>query len=193
MRYSPFPDFLGLVNVFYAPLNVGQVNRLSRFLLPEPTSPPQNVTFRLQSSNTVAFSWEPPAAMHRNGHITHYSVQFRKRSSDFSAEDRNTSHTRMVFSQLSEKTDYTMRVRACTAKGCGPWSQNLTASTPGDIPSAPTNVQAVATSDQSVEVWWDEMPYFGDILGYQVGVACRYWCGRHRRSRVVVFVSNRRP
>ncbi|KAG0428853.1 hypothetical protein HPB47_024186, partial [Ixodes persulcatus] len=134
----------------------------------EPTSPPQNVTFRLQSPNTVAFSWEAPAAMHRNGHITHYSVQFRKKSSEFSAEDRNTSRTRMVFSSLSEKTDYTMRVRACTAKGCGPWSQNLTASTPGDIPSAPTNVQAVATSDQSVEVWWDEMPYFGDILGYQV-------------------------
>uniref|UniRef100_A0A131YFQ3 protein-tyrosine-phosphatase n=1 Tax=Rhipicephalus appendiculatus TaxID=34631 RepID=A0A131YFQ3_RHIAP len=134
----------------------------------EPTSPPQNVTFRLQSPTTVVFTWEPPIPVHRNGHITHYSVQFRRRSSDFSADDRNTSHTRVVFSSLDEKTDYTMRVRACTAKGCGPWSENLTASTPGDIPSAPTNVQAVATSDQSVEVWWDEMPYFRDILGYQV-------------------------
>ncbi|KAL3207335.1 hypothetical protein MRX96_052688, partial [Rhipicephalus microplus] len=134
----------------------------------EPTSPPQNVTFRLQSPTTVVFTWEPPIPVHRNGHITHYSVQFRRRSSDFSADDRNTSHTRVVFSSLDEKTDYIMRVRACTAKGCGPWSENLTASTPGDIPSAPTNVQAVATSDQSVEVWWDEMPYFRDILGYQV-------------------------
>ncbi|XP_037557275.1 tyrosine-protein phosphatase Lar-like isoform X4 [Dermacentor silvarum] len=134
----------------------------------EPTSPPQNVTFRLQSPTTVVFTWEPPSPLHRNGHITHYSVQFRRRSSDFSADDRNTSHTRVVFSSLDEKTDYIMRVRACTAKGCGPWSENLTASTPGDIPSAPTNVQAVATSDQSVEVWWDEMPYFRDILGYQV-------------------------
>ncbi|XP_077498926.1 tyrosine-protein phosphatase Lar isoform X3 [Amblyomma americanum] len=134
----------------------------------EPTQPPQNVTFRLQSPTTVVFTWEPPSPLHRNGHITHYSVQFRRRSSDFSADDRNTSHTRVVFSSLDEKTDYIMRVRACTAKGCGPWSENLTASTPGDIPSAPTNVQAVATSDQSVEVWWDEMPYFRDILGYQV-------------------------
>ncbi|XP_049275010.1 receptor-type tyrosine-protein phosphatase delta isoform X2 [Rhipicephalus sanguineus] len=134
----------------------------------EPTSPPLNVTFRLQSPTTVVFTWEPPIPVHRNGHITHYSVQFRRRSSDFSADDRNTSHTRVVFSSLDEKTDYIMRVRACTAKGCGPWSENLTASTPGDIPSAPTNVQAVATSDQSVEVWWDEMPYFRDILGYQV-------------------------
>ncbi|KAL3172893.1 hypothetical protein MRX96_012639 [Rhipicephalus microplus] len=133
-----------------------------------PRRPPQNVTFRLQSPTTVVFTWEPPVPVHRNGHITHYSVQFRRRSSDFSADDRNTSHTRVVFSSLDEKTDYIMRVRACTAKGCGPWSENLTASTPGDIPSAPTNVQAVATSDQSVEVWWDEMPYFRDILGYQV-------------------------
>lgn len=134
----------------------------------EPTSPPLNITFRLQSPTTVAFTWEAPSPLHRNGYITHYSVQFRRRSSESSADDRNTSQTRMVFSGLDEKSDYTMRVRACTAKGCGPWSQNLTASTPGDIPSAPTNVQAVATSDQAVEVWWDEVPYFGDILGYQV-------------------------
>lgn len=42
--------------------------------------------------------------------------------------------------------------------------------TPGDVPPAPTNVQAVATSDQSVEVWWDQVPYFLDILGYEVSV-----------------------
>ncbi|XP_064477479.1 tyrosine-protein phosphatase Lar-like isoform X1 [Ornithodoros turicata] len=134
----------------------------------EPTLPPQNISFRLQSPTTAAFTWEAPPPLHQNGHITHYSVQFRRRASDFGAEDRNTSHTRIVFSSLDEKTDYIMRVRACTSKGCGPWSENLTVSTPGDIPSAPTNVQAVATSDQSVEVWWDEVPYFRDILGYQV-------------------------
>lgn len=40
--------------------------------------------------------------------------------------------------------------------------------TPGDVPPAPTNVQALSTSETSVEVWWDEMPFFNDILGYHV-------------------------
>lgn len=40
--------------------------------------------------------------------------------------------------------------------------------TPGDAPPAPTSVQALATSETSVEVWWDEMPFFNDILGYTV-------------------------
>ena len=40
--------------------------------------------------------------------------------------------------------------------------------TPGDVPPAPTNVQALSTSETSVEIWWDEMPFFGDILGYHV-------------------------
>lgn len=40
--------------------------------------------------------------------------------------------------------------------------------TPGNVPPAPTNVQALSTSETSVEVWWDEMPFFNDILGYHV-------------------------
>lgn len=40
--------------------------------------------------------------------------------------------------------------------------------TPSDGPPAPNNVQALSTSETSVEVWWDEMPYFGQVLGYTV-------------------------
>ncbi|UYV73148.1 PTPRD [Cordylochernes scorpioides] len=71
-------------------------------------------------------------------------------------------------SSLDENMEYVFRVRAYTVRGGGPWSTRLAVETPGDVPPAPTNVQAMATSDQSVEVWWDEVPYFHDILGYQV-------------------------
>lgn len=40
--------------------------------------------------------------------------------------------------------------------------------TPGSVPPAPTNVQALSTSETSVEVWWDEVDFFDQILGYQV-------------------------
>ncbi|KAF8786934.1 Receptor-type tyrosine-protein phosphatase like protein [Argiope bruennichi] len=97
-----------------------------------------------------------------------YKVPLFHKSSDGSVMERNTTETRMVFSNLDENTEYTFQVNAFTKKGAGPWSPRMTVQTPGDVPPAPTNVQAVATSDQSVEVWWDPVPYFLDILGYEI-------------------------
>lgn len=72
------------------------------------------------------------------------------------------------YSSLDENTEYVYRVRAYTIRGPGPFSSPITVHTPGDVPTAPTNVQAMATSEQTVEVWWDQVPYFLDILGYKV-------------------------
>lgn len=60
------------------------------------------------------------------------------------------------------------RVRAYTSLGPGPWTESVVIITPGDAPPAPTDVQAMATSETSVEVWWDEVPFFNDILGYTI-------------------------
>lgn len=132
-----------------------------------PTAPPQNFSYRLQSPTTIVITWGPPLLQYRNGQITHYGLHFHK-SSDQSPLEYNTTETRKVYSSLDENTEYVFRVRAYTGKGPGPWSNRLNLNTPGDVPPAPTNVQAMATSEQSVEVWWDEVPYFLDILGYQV-------------------------
>lgn len=132
-----------------------------------PTAPAQNVSYRLQSPTTVVVSWDPPLPQYRNGHITHFGYQFHK-SSDSYPSERNTTISRMVFSSLDESTEYYFRTRAFTSKGGGPWSSPSTILTPGDVAPAPSNVAAMATSDQSVEVWWDGVPYFVHILGYQV-------------------------
>ncbi|CAL1265790.1 unnamed protein product [Larinioides sclopetarius] len=132
-----------------------------------PTAPPQNLTHNLQSPTTVVISWDPPVAQYRNGKILHYGVQFHK-ALESKAPERNTTASRLVFSGLDENTEYVYRVRAYTAKGPGPWSSPATVHTPGDVPTAPTNVQAMATSETTVLVWWDQVPYFLDILGYKV-------------------------
>ncbi|XP_055931726.1 tyrosine-protein phosphatase Lar-like isoform X3 [Argiope bruennichi] len=132
-----------------------------------PTAPPQNLTHNLQSPTTVVISWDPPVAQYRNGKILHYGVQFHK-ALESKAPERNTTASRLVFSALDENTEYVYRVRAYTAKGPGPWSSPATVHTPGDVPTAPTNVQAMATSETTVLVWWDQVPYFLDILGYKV-------------------------
>ncbi|XP_076353516.1 tyrosine-protein phosphatase Lar-like isoform X3 [Tachypleus tridentatus] len=132
-----------------------------------PTAPPQNISNHLQSPTTVLVTWSPPLRQYINGKIILYQIQFY-RASDQNPETKNTTLTRLVFSDLDENTEYLFRVRAMTSAGFGPWSRLESVHTPGDVPSAPTNVQAMATSDQSVEVWWDEVPYFLDILGYRV-------------------------
>ncbi|GFU37481.1 tyrosine-protein phosphatase Lar [Nephila pilipes] len=132
-----------------------------------PTAPPQNMSHNLQSPTTVVISWDPPVAQYRNGRIVYYGVQFHK-ALDAKAPEKNTSATRLVFSGLDENTEYVYRVRAYTGRGPGPWSSPATVHTPGDVPTAPTNVQAMATSEQTVLVWWDQVPYFLDILGYKV-------------------------
>lgn len=132
-----------------------------------PGAPPQNISYRLQTPTTVVITWDSPAPEYRNGRITNYGLHFQK-PVDSSPEERFTNETRMVFSSLSENAEYTCKIRAFTSKGPGPWSNRILIHTPGDVPPAPINVQAMATTEKSVEVWWDQMPFFADILGYTV-------------------------
>lgn len=73
-----------------------------------------------------------------------------------------------VFTNLEENTDYVFHVRAHTSQGAGPYSDKTTVHTERDIVRAPMSVQAVATSDQSVEVWWESVPSRSKVIGYQV-------------------------
>ncbi|XP_022247809.1 tyrosine-protein phosphatase Lar-like isoform X3 [Limulus polyphemus] len=132
-----------------------------------PTAPPQNITHYLQSPTTLVIRWNPPLSQYSNGRVIQYGILFHKASED-TTKEKNITAIRSVFSSLDENTKYVFRVRAYTLVGPGPWSSRLIVDTQGDGPSAPTNVQAMATSDQSLEVWWDEVPYFPDILGYQI-------------------------
>lgn len=132
-----------------------------------PKLPPQNVSFRLQSPTTVVITWDPPPANSRNGKISGYGLHWH-RSSESNPSEQNTVHTRVVFSSLDEHQEYSFKVRAYTNKGPGPWSNEIFINTPQDVPPAPQNVQAMATSDQSVEVWWDEVKFFDDITGFRV-------------------------
>jgi netrin-G3 ligand len=73
-----------------------------------PRSPPQNMTYRLQSPTTVVVNWDPPLPQYKNGKISGYGVNFHKLSNQL-PEEHNTSQTRMVFSSLDENTEFTFR------------------------------------------------------------------------------------
>ncbi|XP_075224407.1 tyrosine-protein phosphatase Lar isoform X3 [Lycorma delicatula] len=133
-----------------------------------PTGPPANLSHHFQTPDVVCVTWDMPLRMHRNGQITHYDVQFHKKLDQSNVMDRNTTQTKAVFSNLEENADYVFRVRAHTSAGPGPWSDRVGVTTDRDIIRAPMGVKAVATSDQSVEVWWEPVPSRGKIIGYQL-------------------------
>ncbi|XP_076680114.1 tyrosine-protein phosphatase Lar isoform X4 [Andrena cerasifolii] len=134
----------------------------------EPTGPPTNLSYFFQTPDTVCVTWDTPIRQHRNGQIIGYDVQFNKKNDHSTAIDRNTTKTRAVFTNLEENTEYVFHVRAHTARGSGPYSEKITIITEKDIGRAPMSVKAVATSDTSVEVWWEPVPNRGKIVGYQI-------------------------
>ncbi|BET03182.1 phosphatase [Nesidiocoris tenuis] len=139
-------------------------------LTPEgpPTGPPTNLSHHFQTPDVVCLTWEPPTRAQRNGQIIRYDVQFQKKLDQSTIMDRNTTHTKAVFSNLEESSEYSFRVRAHTKSGSGPWSDKTVVTTDRDIVRAPMGVRAVATSDQSVEVWWESVPSRTSIIAYQI-------------------------
>ena len=91
-----------------------------------PASPPNNVTAISISSTTTRVTWEEVPAINQSGIITQYEVEYNQ--STFSgATMYNTttvnSPTLMVdLTGLEEYVEYSIRVRAYTSVGAGPYS-----------------------------------------------------------------------
>ncbi|XP_076625271.1 tyrosine-protein phosphatase Lar isoform X9 [Colletes latitarsis] len=134
----------------------------------EPSGPPTNLSYFFQTPDTVCVTWDMPLRKYRNGQIIGYDIQFNKKNDHSTIIDRNTTKTRAVFTNLEENTEYVFHVRAHTSKGSGPYSEKITIITDKDIGRAPMSVKAVATSETSVEVWWEAVPNRGKIAGYQI-------------------------
>ncbi|KAL0270992.1 UNVERIFIED_CONTAM: hypothetical protein PYX00_008241 [Menopon gallinae] len=139
-------------------------------LTPEgpPTGPPVNISYRFQTPDVVCITWATPAREHRNGQITYYDIQFHKKIDRTTVPDRNTTQTKAVFTNLEESTEYVFHIRAHTSQGAGPFSEKITIKTERDMMRAPMNVEAFATSEQSVEVWWEPVPGRSKVIGYQL-------------------------
>jgi receptor-type tyrosine-protein phosphatase F len=133
-----------------------------------PTGPPSNISYRFQTPDVVCITWNAPLREHRNGQILRYDIQFHKKIDHGQGGERNTSNTKAVFTNLEESTEYIVRIRAYTKQGAGPYSEKISVETERDMGRAPMSVQAVATSEQTVEVWWESVPSRGRLLGYKV-------------------------
>ncbi|XP_023163376.2 tyrosine-protein phosphatase Lar isoform X4 [Drosophila hydei] len=150
-------------------IGIGQ-ETVKIFQTPEgiPGGPPSNITKRFQTPDVLCVTWDPPTRDHRNGLITRYDVQFHKKIDHGLGSERNMTLRKAVFTNLEENTEYIFRVRAYTKQGAGPFSEKLIIETERDMGRAPMSVQAVATSEQTAEIWWEPVPSRGKLLGYKI-------------------------
>lgn len=133
-----------------------------------PSGPPANISVRFQTPDIVCITWDPPTREHRNGQITRFDVQFHKKIDHGLGSERNMTLRKAVFTNLEENTEYIFRVRAYTKQGAGPLSEKILIETERDMGRAPMSVQAVATSEQTAEIWWEPVPSRPQLLGYKI-------------------------
>ena len=122
----------------------------------------------LQTPDVVEISYEPPPEESRNGQITVYDIVIWKSSSPDEKRQRSTTEQKTVFTDLEEDTQYMFSVRATTRKGYGPWSTQVSFRTDRNVVRAPEKVRAMATSDSSIEVWWEAVPLRTKVIGYYI-------------------------
>lgn len=111
----------------------------------------------------MSITWDPPLREHRNGQILRYDIQFHKKIDHGLGNERNTTLRKAVFANLEQNTEYVIRIRAYTKQGSGQFSEKLIVATERDMGRAPMQVQGIATSEQTVEVWWEPGKEFSNI------------------------------
>ncbi|CAG0888961.1 unnamed protein product [Darwinula stevensoni] len=141
----------------------------TEFTTPEgpPTSPPTNISFNFITSSIIMLKWDVPESSRCHGRILGYTLRFIKKMDESLILERNMSTPKMVMTGLEEDTSYYFRISANTIGGIGPFSERMYLTTIPEIVRAVRNVRAKATSNDSLEVWWDDTPR-RSIVGFRI-------------------------
>ena len=95
-------------------------------LISEPNAPPSNVQAITISSTAIMVTWDPVPEIDRNGIITQYEVEFNQSTfneiSTSNLTTTNGSQLMVELEGLEEYVEYSVRVRAYTSVGPGPFS-----------------------------------------------------------------------
>ena len=86
------------------------------------------------TSTSIRVSWEEVPAIDQNGVITQYEVEYNQSTFDSVPTTQNiiVNSTMTVLTGLEEYVEYSIRVRAYTSVGPGPYSDVVTVTTNED-------------------------------------------------------------
>ena len=91
-----------------------------------PNAPPDNVQAITRSSTAILVTWDPVPDIDRNGIITQYQVEFNQNTFNEISTSNLTNTTgpqlMLELGGLEEYVEYSVRVRAYTSEGPGPFS-----------------------------------------------------------------------
>lgn len=101
-----------------------------------PTGPPQNFSVTVNDSRSLVLDWTTPLPQDVNGIVTDYTINVISSivNSSFQIGSNVTTYT---LTSLRPYITYTCIVAAHTSIGRGPFSTNVTLTTPEDAPEAP--------------------------------------------------------
>ncbi|KAJ8735937.1 hypothetical protein PYW07_007557 [Mythimna separata] len=120
-----------------------------------PEAPPERVRCEALSAQSVRVWWEPPPPALRGGVLLGYEVLYETVDElDSQVETRRSGGMETVLQALQRAANYSIAVRARTAAGTGPTSEPVYCVTHEDIPGAPMDIKAVASSEDTVVVSW---------------------------------------
>ncbi|XP_047564581.1 cell adhesion molecule DSCAM [Lutra lutra] len=146
-----------------------------------PDGPPQEVHLEPLSSQSIRVTWKAPKKHLQNGIIRGYQIGYREYSTggnfQFNIISIDTTGDSEIYTldNLSKFTQYGLVVQACNRAGTGPSSQEIITTTLEDVPSyPPENVQAIATSPESISISWSTLSKEA-LNGILQGFRVIYW------------------
>ncbi|KAF2355841.1 Fibronectin type III, partial [Trinorchestia longiramus] len=122
-----------------------------------PSAPPREVRCSALSSDRLQVSWGAPDPKHHNGQIQGYRVEYELWES---WQDEGTLHRSQTVGQtivlkgLEAATNYSVRVRAYTQAGDGPWAEAIACLTDEDVPGRPLSVRGIVSGKKAFIVSW---------------------------------------
>ncbi|XP_055950621.1 receptor-type tyrosine-protein phosphatase F-like [Argiope bruennichi] len=124
------------------------------------------------TNTTIVVKWNEPDPF--NGPILSYEIKWRKELDNVSIDSQSVNSTTFKIDDLDPYTEYAIQVKASTEAGSGPWSSVLSVLTDVGIPSVPTNLIALNTTENSIFISWNEPELAnGPSLEYVVSWAMR--------------------
>ncbi|XP_055975300.1 cell adhesion molecule DSCAM isoform X1 [Sorex fumeus] len=146
-----------------------------------PDGPPQEVHLEPISSQSIRVTWKAPKKHLQNGIIRGYQIGYREYSTggnfQFNIVSIDTTGDSEIYTldNLNKFTQYGLVVQACNRAGTGPSSQEIITTTLEDVPSyPPENVQAIATSPESISISWSTLSKEA-LNGILQGFRVIYW------------------
>ncbi|XP_071994900.1 cell adhesion molecule DSCAM isoform X6 [Engystomops pustulosus] len=146
-----------------------------------PDGPPQEVQLDPVSSQSIRVTWKAPKKHLQNGIIRGYQIGFREYSTggnyQFNIITVDTTGDSEVYTldNLKKFTQYGVVVQASNRAGTGPSSQEIITTTLEDVPSRPPeNVQAAATSPETITISWST-PSKEALNGILQGFRVIFW------------------